>query len=240
MRTLWNILSVIAIANLLALVGFVGWLRMSDRISVERVRDLREVISETLSDKHAREAAAKAAEEAAALAAAEKARHENEPVRAAELLRIKLEAGEADQERLNKWRREVDDLKATLQRDLDRLDAARKALEDEQANFDARKKKIAEEEGSAMFKKTLATYEGVKSAVAASMMMQLLRPNGGSGPLDVAGTDTAVSYLNAMEDRTRTKIITEFQKQDPALAAELLERLRTRATLAVGPGASGR
>jgi hypothetical protein len=238
MRTLWNIVSVIAVANLLALAGFVGWLRVTDRMSVERVREVREVVAETLSDKHAREAASRAADEAAAQAAADKARHENEPVRAAELLRIKLEAGEADQERLNKWRREVEDLRASLQRDLDRLDGARKALEAEQAAFDARKKRLAAEEGSAMFKKTLATYEGLKPAAAVSMMMELLRPGGGVGPLDNDGADTAVSYLNAMEDRTRTKIIAEFQKQDPALAAELLERLRTRATLAAGPGAS--
>lgn len=240
MRTLWNILSVIAIANLLALVGFIGWLRVSDRMSIERVRDLREVVAETLSDKHSREAAAKAADAAAAQAAADKAKNDTEPVRAADVLRIKLEAGEADQERLNKWRREVEDLKASLQRDLDRLDAARKALQDEQVAFDARKKQIAELEGSQMFKKALATYEGLKPAVAASLLMQLLRPGGGTGTLDNAGADQAVAYLNAMEDRTRTKIIAEFQKTDPGLAAELLERLRTRATLAAGPGTSGR
>jgi hypothetical protein len=72
------------------------------------------------------------------------------------------------------------------------------------------------------------------------MLMQLMRPSGGTGPVDNTGTDQVVAYLNAMEDRTRTKIITEFQKQDPALAAELLERLRTRATLAAGSGISAR
>jgi len=99
---------------------------------------------------------------------------------------------------------------------------------------------IAELEGSEMFKKALATYEGLKPAASASMLLQLMRPGGGTGALDNAGADQAVAYLNAMEDRTRTKIIAEFQKQDPALAAELLERLRTRATLAAGPGIAGR
>jgi hypothetical protein len=239
MRTIWTILTVLALANLLALAGFVGWLGASDRVDMERVREVRKLFSETLTEKHTREATAKAAEEAAALAAAEKAKRENEPVPAADLLRIRLEAGEADRERLAKWRREVEDLKATLQRDLDRLDAARKALADEQAAFDARKEQIARLEGDGMFKKALATYEGLKPTAAAEMMLQLLRPGGGTGAINEAGADQTVAYLNAMEDRTRTKIITEFQKQDAALAAELLERLRTRATLASGPGNPG-
>jgi hypothetical protein len=238
-RRLWNMLSVVAIANLLALAGFVGWLRVSDRLDLARVREVRKVVGETLSEQRAREAAVKAEQETAEAAAAEALKADTEPIQSVDLLRIKLEAGEADQERLNRWRREVEDLKASLQRDLDRLDEARRALQEEQAAFDARKQRIAESEGSEMFKKTLATYEGLKPAAAMSMLMQLLRPGGGTGSLDNDGADQAVAYLNAMEDRTRTKIITEFQKQDPALAAELLERLRTRATLASGPGISG-
>lgn len=239
MRTIWTALTVLALANLMALAGFIGWLRLSDRVDMPRVREVRKLFAETLTEQHAREAAAKAAEEAAAVAAAEKARNETEPVPAADLLKIRLEAGEADRERLARWRREVEDLKATLQRDLDRLDAARKALADEQASFDARKQEIARLEGDGMFKKALATYEGLKPAVAAEMMLNLLRPDAATGVVNQAGADQTVAYLNAMEDRTRTKIITEFQKKDSALAAELLERLRTRATLASGPGILG-
>ena len=36
-------------------------------------------------------------------------------------------------------------------------------------------------------------------------------------------------------DRERSKIITEFEKTDPALAADLLERLRTYGLVASGP-----
>lgn len=38
-----------------------------------------------------------------------------------------------------------------------------------------------------------------------------------------------------MQDRTRTKIVDEFIKSDPKLAADLLERLRTKGQLAQAP-----
>ena len=40
-----------------------------------------------------------------------------------------------------------------------------------------------------------------------------------------------VQYLDAMEERPRTKIMTEFTKDDPALAGRLLAELRDKGTL---------
>ena len=53
--------------------------------------------------------------------------------------------------------------------------------------------------------------------------------------LDLKQVDQVVSYLNAMQERTRTKIIDEFIKSDPKMATDLLERIRTRGMLARGP-----
>ena len=51
-----------------------------------------------------------------------------------------------------------------------------------------------------------------------------------SALLDLGEKDQVVSYLSAMDERIRTKIITEFNREDPAVAADLLESIRTRAT----------
>ncbi len=48
------------------------------------------------------------------------------------------------------------------------------------------------------------------------------------------GFARALDYLNAMQPRARTKVITEFAKDDPKLAGELLERLRTYGQVPVG------
>jgi hypothetical protein len=44
-------------------------------------------------------------------------------------------------------------------------------------------------------------------------------------------------YLNAMDERARGKIMAEFTKDDPALAAELLDALRRHGQFARADGA---
>ncbi|MEO1277473.1 MAG: hypothetical protein AAFV77_00760, partial [Planctomycetota bacterium] len=86
------------------------------------------------------------------------------------------------------------------------------------------------------------TIQGLRAPAAANVLMalwdgQAQPPQGG---LD--GQAIVVEYLRAMEGRQRNKIISEFEQQDPSLAAVLLERLRTDgvtaevADAAAGPG----
>ena len=53
MKALITGLIVIAVANLLAIGGFVGWLVQSDRLDMERVRELRQKVSVTLTQERA-------------------------------------------------------------------------------------------------------------------------------------------------------------------------------------------
>jgi len=50
------------------------------------------------------------------------------------------------------------------------------------------------------------------------------------------GKRQVLAYLDAMDERPRTKIIAEFMKSNPRLAAELLESLRSRGQIAHEPG----
>ena len=76
---------------------------------------------------------------------------------------------------------------------------------------------------NAQFKKALSTLEGLKPDKAKLALQQLL---------DKKEVDQVVSYLNAMQERNRTRIIDEFIKSDPGTATDLLERLRTRGLIA--------
>ena len=49
MKSVWNAISIVAVANVLALLGLVGWLYSGDRLSVERAREIRAKLSTTLT-----------------------------------------------------------------------------------------------------------------------------------------------------------------------------------------------
>jgi hypothetical protein len=226
MRLLWNILAVLAVANLLGLAAFVGWLKASDRLDRERLHEVRAVLTKTVSERKA-EADAQAAKTAQDQKdASEKAKVGTPPVTAADALDLKIQLSQFDQARLEAMRRDVSLLQDTLRRERQALDADRAAFAKEKADFDKARQAIAETEGNAQFKKALATYETLKPDKAKLALKQLI---------DQKQTDQAVAYLNAMQERPRTKIIDEFLKDDPKVAADLLERLRTRGMLARGP-----
>ena len=53
-----------------------------------------------------------------------------------------------------------------------------------------------------------------------------------SSPSSRPGTQQVLAYIDAMDDKIRTAILNEIIKEDPKLAAELLEALRVRGTFA--------
>ena len=69
--------------------------------------------------------------------------------------------------------------------------------------------------------KAVAAMWGVDVTTAKASLQALL---------DLGDRDQVVTYLSAMDERRRTKIMTEFNKDDPTVAAGLLEALRMRGT----------
>jgi hypothetical protein len=234
MKFLWRILSIVAVANLLALLAFVGWLKISDRLDQGRVREVRELFTKTGAQRKAEAAEAQAKAEADEKLAAERGRAGTVPVTASETLDLKIQLSELDQARLEAMRREVSILQDTLRRERKVLDADRAAFAKERDDFGKARQVVAQTEGSAQFKKALATYEGLKPDKAKLALKQLIDTKPAPGVAG-GGIDQAVAYLNAMQERSRTKIIDEFLKDDPKVANDLLERLRTRGMLARAP-----
>lgn len=231
MRTIWTILSVLAIANLLAIIGFVGWLATSDRLNLDRVRKLREVMSVTLTSERVQAEEAQAALDAEAAAAAQAEKDAQPPITAEDQLMIQLESRQVDQQRLRRTADEIERLKQGLR-------AERLALEAERARFAAEREEFLRAQGTgvgeadeAQFKKALATLEGLKPDKAKAILNEIMS-DPETGPKEV------VEYLNAMQERVRTKVLEEFGKSDPALAADLLQRLRNRGVIASTGGAA--
>ena len=217
-RSLWLIISTIAVANLLAILGFVGWLVTSDRLTLDRLEDIRAMVEPTVAEQRE---AARAAE---AEAEAERARLEESgnlgavPISAADRLNILREVDEVSRQRFERMERETRDLQRQLQAELDAIDAERTTFEEMRDEFDSRRAEIAELEQSQQFKRALQLYETSKSDVAANMFQALIA-EGNEGDV--------VSYLNAMKPMAAKKIIEEFEQRAPALAARLLEGVRT-------------
>jgi len=236
MRTLGRMISILAGANLLALALFVGWLVLSDRLDMERVREVRAMLSQTISserEQELREAAALQEDPPETLVPDDIG--DGEPLSAGQMLELKWELSEHDRERIGRLKREVEDLQRTLRDERGELDKAWAELRAAEAAFDERRRRIAEIEGSQQFTKSVQTYEQLKPDAAASMLLELLGPQGA----DELGALRVVAYLNAMDARKRARIVAEFEEADPAMAADLLERLGSYGQMAGDPESEG-
>jgi flagellar basal body-associated protein FliL len=249
MKTVWNIISVIAVANLLALAGVLLWLKSSDRLDTDRARALRELFSTTVtSDKAKAEAAAKEAEAAKALAEAE-AKANKPPLTASEKLQSRVELTELDEQRMQRVRREVEDLRAALAREREELDKRWTQLETDRKAFEQLVADSTNGVSDEQFRKSLDVLQGLKAPAAKQLLVQMLNEPGAAETAAQAGAQVGApvlregrmkrvtEYLNAMDERARGRIMAEFTKDDPALAAELLDALRRHGQFARADGA---
>lgn len=90
-------LCVLAIANLLAIGGLLGWLKFTDRLDADRVRRSARCSRISPTKAKAVEEAAKA--EVDKKVAIEKAKHARPPLTAEQQLTVRLQASEAEQQR---------------------------------------------------------------------------------------------------------------------------------------------
>lgn len=231
MKSIWLIISAVALANVLAIGGFVGWLAATDRLSKERVARVREVFGETVAVQKARETDEGAKAEAAKKEAEEAAKLAKTPLTAAEQLAARVDVTEIDRQRSERLRKEIADLRKAMLEQETKLTQDREALAKEKAAFEQMRKQIADTEMDAQFKKTLSVLETLKADKAKIALKQMIDDDAANGRV------TAVTYLNSMEEAARTKIVGEFIKDDPKLAADLLQRLRNHGLVAAVSGA---
>ena len=216
-RSLWTIIVTIAIANMLGFTIFLAWLSVTDRLSADRVNDLRELFSETVAMQEAADEQAEKEASAQAAIDADRAAIGTPPITAQGKSKYIDEIAQSAEQRAIRTAREAQDRQETLfqwQRDLDKREAKFRA---EKERFEAVRAEIKEREGSEQFKKTLKIYESLPPDQAASILTQLVQQG---------DEDQVVSFLNAMKPRIAGDITGTIEADDPALAARLLERLR--------------
>lgn len=234
MRRIWTMLSVVAVANLLGLGGFVGWLVASDRLGMERLREIRAMLAQTHAQQAAREQAALDKSQA------EAPDGRGVALSSADLVSLRLEGIEVDRERRERLATEAEALRQALANQERVLREQREAFERERSAFEQEQARVKATDGDAQFRKAVKVLDGMRPGDAAEIIRAILGGEGdplagGAPPGDAdaqlprnVGMDRAVSYLNAMQERTRLKLMTELAKDEPVLAADLLERLRTR------------
>lgn len=250
MKIIFRGLILIAMANLLAIVGFAGWLVASDRLDMDRIRAARQTLSTTIAQEKAEKANELAKQEADAKALAEAAKASKPPMTASEQLSARLEATELDRERAARLKRDVETLQRNLTEQTDRLASERAAFDAERKLFASTNTMNAQRANDERFQRALGVISALKPAAAKSVLLEVMRtpaPNPQAamnsaqvvagataeitnsaidGTLYPAGMKEAVAYLEAMDDRVRSKIMTEITKDDPALAAKLLGVMR--------------
>lgn len=231
MKRVWTVISILALANLLAFGGLVAWLQTSGRLNKDRMQRLRELFAPTIAAEKAQldEALAKQAE--TAKLSEEAAKSLRPPINAADRLELSAQGEEVRRQQLASLQTQVELLRASLARDSMEVARARDQLTSDQEAFEAMRKRVLDQEGSAQFKKTLTTLQDLKpdqAKKALNEMIALTPASTGAGSTIASGMDLVVSYLNSMDSRSRVKVVNEFIQDDPKLAADLLERLRTR------------
>lgn len=223
MKRLKKAIVAMFILNLLLVLGGLGWLLSSGRVSKERVLELTELFDEPVVVEEAR----LKAEEAAAKKALEDQEHPIPALalNAQERNQVRVEITQIDRQRLERMRREVADMQATLRKERRLVEEDRLALEQEREAFQQMRQRLANLEGGQQFQKSLSTLTGMAPKNAKAVLATLLEGGGGLGDK----YEEVISYLSAMDDRKRTQIMTEFVKAgDEELAADLLESVRLR------------
>ena len=222
-RSLKIIFLTLALANMLAVVGLVGWLAGTNRLSGDRLETVRTLFSTTVAQDEAKQKADEAKTAAAEAAAKAALEAQTPPISTEDKLALQTQFDSVMQQNMERTRRTLRDMRKSLDDQQAKFDKQVASFQADKTAFEAMRKQIDEIEGDAQFKKALALYQSLRPKDASDMLKELVA--GGS-------IDQVVAYLNAMESRKASKIIAQF---DPPMAADLLERLRTRGQLAAAP-----
>ncbi len=227
MKLIWNLIAVLAIANLLGIVGFVGYLFNTDHLDQNRVQHIREMLSTTITEEAATTAATQEdarikAEENAYLVSlddpSEGVEERTQRIRRTdEVLLEQRRRFEQDRKNIE---RIIEARMNEVESKWDELIAARTQFRDEVE----RQRQLVEDE---QFQKTVDILKGLSGEDLKGKVDALLA----DGQIDYV-----VDLLNAFDKRSAQKLMKEYQSQtENKLAADLLMRLKERG---ISPAAS--
>ncbi len=218
MKSLWSAMSFLAIAHLLALGLFTGWLWQSDRLNRERIESVRDLFAPTIAEAETRAAAE--AEEIDELRRHQETEERRQRLPMSSEMQIQHISHLEEIER--RTVRNLENERAHLIRQLDethaRLEARQAEFEAEREAWEAAIEAERTRRTDEQFVKAVQQLESIPPRQGREILKELVRND---------RMDQAVAYLNAMNARPASKILEQFRTDDEIrLATELLERLR--------------
>ncbi|MEY4119166.1 MAG: hypothetical protein RLZZ116_2494 [Planctomycetota bacterium] len=218
MNSFLKLVIVLAIAHLLAALGFVTWLFASGRVDGERLARVREIFSTTIAE----EKRTRAEEETKASAAAADAdlvrRLRELPLASAERTDTDSRAGDRIELGLRNFEDKTRRLRDELRKDGESLDQRIQSFEKRKSDWEksiaADKQRVTDEQ----FRKAVKNLESLPPKQAREVVLELVRTN---------RMDTAVAYIDAMSSAKASNLLKSFKSEEETkVATELLERLR--------------
>ncbi len=242
MKTISKVITIVAIAHLLALIGFIGFLIGTNRLNRERVDAVRDIFMVTIPDEvAAKEAEVKVDEEKKQAAMMESLKDDpllpvlypdgpdmggamglNSEQRSARM----ASEDELLREREMRFTKDQEHLKRTLEEENRKLQKGWDDLRANQAAFQAeieRQRKLRDDE---QFQKMVSILKGLPAKDIKGKLDAFLAQK---------KMDLVIDILDAFDARTSQKVMKEYKSvAENALAAELLERLKDRGMVASG------
>jgi len=218
MGSIVKLVRVLAIAHLLAFIGFAGWLVASDRVDSDRLTRARDLFKPTIAEEKAR-LAEQTAEEKTALAAAEERRRllevpmtRTEQIVSAE--RFEQRAALALRGLEDERRRLLSDLSGREREVTEREEALGRRQLDWEQSIAAQKERQTKDQ----FRKAVRLLEAAPAKQGKDWILELVQ---------TGREDQAVAYLDAMNPAKSAGLLKAFKGEGEAkVATDLLERLR--------------
>ncbi len=218
-RNLLNFLSFMAIVNLLAVLIFVAWLWGTDRLSRDRIDQVRELFAITNAEEATRMATEAAQARNAAHDAREQAHRDDPPPSSRTQVTEFVEMREQERQSQERLEQEKRVLLRQLQQARDEIDTTRAAFTEEKAQWEQATAAERERKTDEQFAQTVRLYEGAQPKLAKKWLVNLVADG---------EVEQAVAYLDAMNARSAGRVIGELKTDaESRLATDLLERLRT-------------
>jgi len=228
-KTLWNVIAVVVVLDVLAALGFVGYLYSSGRLNRERLERVAAMLRPTVEE-----------EQQQTQQQAQQAQAAQEAQRKQQHLAMVAQGPLPTQDQLSRQQEEYEKQMMTVQRLRSEVGALQRQLELAQQRLTKERQEIAAErealqqavveanarQGDVDFQHAVALYEQLKPAQTKRMFQELLAKG---------QKKQVVEYLAAMQVRKAAGVLKEFKEaEETAVAAELVQALRERGVLLPG------
>lgn len=221
MKSLWTIISVLAVLHILGLVGSVGWLVASGRLDTTRAQSIKDMLKTTVAEQKALEAEqAETTGDGGATTNANQTVPVNIPKSAKQQIEEDQKQHKVMLLQLERTRQEVQQLQRNLELAQIKIKKERAENLKIKESLEKQLADIKEQKDEEGFKKVIELYESLPAKAVKQVFVQLIEQ--GKQP-------QVVDYLEAMDNRKAAGVLKEFKNQtEVTYVVELTELLRQR------------